>query len=139
MLYPIFLVLHILISGLLMAVVLMQSGRGGGLAGAFGGGGGNQTLFGARGATTFLTKATWILGGGFMMTSLILALAIGNRQTASRPKSVLKENPPISAPATPGPTSSAPGSDQGGGSAPGDQSAPGAVPVPAGSGTAGTR
>ena len=103
MLYGIFLVLHIVVSALLMAVVLMQSGRGGGLAGAFGGGGGNQTLFGARGATTFLTKATWVLGGGFMVTSLILALAIGNRQTASKARSVLQENPPISAPATPGP------------------------------------
>jgi preprotein translocase subunit SecG len=104
MLYPIFMVLHILVSGLLMTVVLLQSGRGGGLAGAFGGGGGNQTLFGARGATTFLTKATWFLGAGFMVTSLILALAIGNRQTASKPRSVLRENPPAAAPATPGTT-----------------------------------
>ncbi len=108
MLYGIFLVLHIVVSGLLMAVVLMQSGRGGGLAGAFGGGGGNQTLFGARGATTFLTKATWVLGGGFMVTSLILALAIGNRQMSTKARSVLQENPPISAPATPGTGSSLP-------------------------------
>jgi preprotein translocase subunit SecG len=134
MLYGIFLVLHILVSGLLMTVVLLQSGRGGGLAGAFGGGGGNQTLFGGRGATTFLTKATWFLGGGFMVTSLILALAIGNRQAAVRPKSILKENPPISAPATPGPGSSLPSPGQ-----PGGQSAPAGVPAPTGSGAPGTR
>ena len=124
MLYGIFLALHILVSALLMAVVLMQSGRGGGLAGAFGGGGGNQTLFGARGATTFLTKATWVLGGGFMVTSLILALAIGNRQTATKTRSVLQENPPISAPATPGPGTTTPSPTQGGESAPGLPSAP---------------
>ncbi len=103
MLYVVFLILHILVSFLLMGVVLLQSGRGGGLAGSFGGGAGNQTLFGGRGATTFLTKATWVLGGGFMVTSLILALAIGNRQGTARPKSVLRENPPIGAPAQPGP------------------------------------
>ncbi|MBM3287270.1 MAG: preprotein translocase subunit SecG, partial [Candidatus Eisenbacteria bacterium] len=81
-----------------------------GLAGAFGGGGGNQTLFGGRGATTFLTKATWILGGGFMLTSLILALAIGQRETSSRPRSVLRDNPPIEQQASPQPGGTVPGS-----------------------------
>ena len=118
MLYAIILVLHILVAILLMAVVLMQQGRGGAMGATFGGGGGNQTLFGGRGATSFLTKATWILGGGFMVTSLILALAIGQRQGTTT-RSLLRENPvsvpaaqapavPDGAPATGGETPAAP-------------------------------
>lgn len=103
MLYPIIIVLHILVAALLVTVVLMQAGRGGGLAGAFGGGagggGGGQTLFGGRGATTFLTKVTWILGGAFMVTSLVLALAIGRRTGVVEERSILQDNP-IEAPAT---------------------------------------
>jgi preprotein translocase subunit SecG len=98
--YTIVLILHILVAILMMAVVLMQSGRGDAMGSAFGGGGGSQTLFGGRGATSFLTKATWILGGGFMATSLILALTIGHRQGIGKPKSLLRENP-ISVPTAP--------------------------------------
>jgi len=110
MLYGLLIVCHVILAVLLMGVVLLQSGRGGGLAGAFGGSG-NQTLFGGRGATTFLTKATWILGSGFMVSSLILALTIGNRQATSRPRSVLEENPPVTAPATPGTEQAVPQSE----------------------------
>jgi preprotein translocase subunit SecG len=105
MLFVLILILHILVSILLIGVVLLQSGRGGGLAGAFGGGGGNQTLFGGRGASTFLSKATWILGGAFMFTSLILAFTVGRQQGTSAQRSLLRENP-IEAPA---PATGAPG------------------------------
>lgn len=98
MLYAVVLILHILVAILLMAVVLMQSGRGGAMGSSFGGGGGNQTLFGGRGATSFLTKATWFLGGGFMILSLALALMIGQRQGTGTPRSLLRENP-VSVPA----------------------------------------
>jgi len=64
---------HLLICIALVGVVLMQSGKGGGLAGgAFGGSA--QTVFGGRGATDFLTKATMVLGGAFFLSSLVLAL-----------------------------------------------------------------
>ncbi|MBD3161140.1 MAG: preprotein translocase subunit SecG [Candidatus Eisenbacteria bacterium] len=110
MFYGIAIVLHILISLLLIAVVLMQSGRGGGgLAGAFGGGGGNQTLFGGRGASGFLTKATWVLGASFMVISLLLALAVSRRGGPVVERSILQENPieapqnvPLAPPGTPG-------------------------------------
>ncbi len=101
MLYSIFMILHVLIALLLMAVVLLQPGRGGAMSASFGGGG-NQTLFGGRGATTFLAKATWVLGACFMVTSLILALTIGRRDAAmQQQRSLLRENPietPVSAP-----------------------------------------
>ena len=66
--------IHILISVTLILVVLLQSGKGGGLAGAFGGGGGVGAVFGGQAAGDFLTKATRYLAIGFMLTSLTLAM-----------------------------------------------------------------
>lgn len=66
--------IHILISITLILVVLLQSGKGGGLAGAFGGGGGVGAVFGGQAAGDFLTKATRYLAVGFMVTSLTLAM-----------------------------------------------------------------
>ncbi len=101
MFYGILLGLHIVICVGLILVVLLQSGKGGGLAGAFGGmSGAGQTLFGGRGAATFLSKATTVLGIAFMASSLILALLSGNQ---SGPRSVIREGtisegapPPVS-------------------------------------------
>ena|SRR5215831_19296921 len=71
--YGLLLVLHIVICLSLVLSILLQSGKGGGLAGgAFGGTA--QTVFGGRGATDFLTRATMVLGGLFLVTSLALAL-----------------------------------------------------------------
>src|SRR5574341_837857 len=71
--YGALLVLHLLICLGLIAVVLVQSGKGGGLAGgAFGGSA--QTVFGGRGATDFFTRATMVLGSAFFITSLVLSL-----------------------------------------------------------------
>jgi preprotein translocase subunit SecG len=78
--YALILAIHLLICVSLVLVVLLQAGKGGGLAGAFGAGGGAaQTLFGGRGAATFLSKATTVLGIAFMTTSLALALLAGGR------------------------------------------------------------
>jgi preprotein translocase subunit SecG len=66
--------IHVLVCGLLIVVVLLQSGKGGGLAGAFGGAGGVGAVFGGQSAASFLTKATRYLAIGFMLTSLVLAL-----------------------------------------------------------------
>ena len=64
---------HLLVCIGLISVVLLQSGKGGGLAGgAFGGSA--QTVFGGRGATDFITRATMVLGAAFFITSLTLAL-----------------------------------------------------------------
>src|SRR5258706_9497878 len=71
--YGLLLALHILVCFALVMVILLQSGKGGGLAGgAFGGSA--QTVFGGRGATDFITRATMILGVAFFLTSLTLAL-----------------------------------------------------------------
>jgi preprotein translocase subunit SecG len=71
--YVFLLILHLFICLGLIGVVLVQSGKGGGLAGgAFGGSA--QTVFGGRGATDFITRATMVLGVAFFVTSLVLAL-----------------------------------------------------------------
>ncbi|MEZ4653098.1 MAG: preprotein translocase subunit SecG [Candidatus Eisenbacteria bacterium] len=128
--YQLFILLHVFISICLILVVLMQSGRGGGVAGAFGGGG-NQTVFGGRGATDFLGKATWGLGGGFMFTSLLLGVLSAHRTEAPSviEKTTAAPQPPSSsAPAVPGQqtpsTPAAPPAGNDNGSAPGDEPAP---------------
>ena len=71
--YAFLLILHLIICLALIGVVLIQSGKGGGLAGgAFGGSA--QTVFGGRGATDVVTRATMVLGGMFFVTSIALAL-----------------------------------------------------------------
>ena len=111
MMFGFLLGVHLLVCIAMVLVVLLQSGKGGGLAGAFGGmGGAGQQLFGGRGAATFLSKATTALGISFMTTSLILALLSGS-QGGSR--SVLRDGP---APGTaPPPVSSEPLQIPGGG------------------------
>src|SRR5437762_8103503 len=65
--------LHIAVCIALMAAILLQSGKGGGLAGTFGAGS-SQTLFGGRGAASFLSRATTTLAVIFFVTSLTLGL-----------------------------------------------------------------
>ena len=70
---PLLMVLHVLICFLLVISVLLQAGKGGGLSGSFGTGG-SQALFGGRGAATFFSKATVVLGALFFVSSLALAM-----------------------------------------------------------------
>ena len=65
--------LHVIACLFLIAVVLLQQGKGQDLASAFGGGG-TQTAFGPRGSATVLSRATTILAGLFMVTSLALSI-----------------------------------------------------------------
>src|SRR5262245_2508901 len=87
--YAFLLVLHLVVCLCLVAVILVQSGKGGGLAGgAFGGA--TQTVFGGRGATDFVTRATVVLGVLFFVTSLSLALMTTRGGTTSS-RSVVSE------------------------------------------------
>jgi len=87
--YVFLIFVHLLICAALIGVVLMQSGKGGGLAGgAFGGSA--QTVFGGRGATDFLSKATMVLGGLFFAMSLVLAL-LSSHSAATQAKSLIGE------------------------------------------------
>lgn len=77
--YYLFFVIHVLVCLLLCVVVLLQQSKGGGLAGAFGGAGAGEAMFGARGVTTFLHKATIYLAVAFMVTSLGLVFLSAGR------------------------------------------------------------
>jgi preprotein translocase subunit SecG len=79
-LYYLIIVLHVVACLFLIAVVLLQQGKGQDLASAFGGGG-SQTAFGPRGSATVLSRATTILAGLFMVTSLALTMVKPGRST----------------------------------------------------------
>jgi preprotein translocase subunit SecG len=67
-----FTVLHVIVCLFLMLTVLLQSGKGGGMGGAFGGGN-SATVFGGSGASNFLVRLTAVAGTVFMFTSMLLA------------------------------------------------------------------
>src|ERR1700681_2457904 len=111
--YFVLVTLHILVCGLLIIVVLLQSGEAADLAGAFGGAG-SQTAFGPRGAATFLTKATTWCAIMFMLTSMALTMH-QNTIAASTGHSVLqqfsketKQTAPAQTPAAPNAATPAP-------------------------------
>jgi preprotein translocase subunit SecG len=99
-------IIHVIVCFFLIAVVLLQSGKSGDLAAAFGGQG-SQTAFGPRGAASALSRATTWSAVIFMITSIILSIYAARRtgptsvlsgvtQTKSRPAST-----PSAPPATP--------------------------------------
>jgi preprotein translocase subunit SecG len=69
--YTIGVILFVIIAALQTLVILMQSSKGGGLAGSFGAGG-MGAVFGSRGTATFLSKLTAALAIGFMVLALFL-------------------------------------------------------------------
>ena len=100
LLYYLITVVHVLVCVILILVVLLQSGKGADLAGAFGGGA-TQTAFGSRGPASVLSKATTIAAIVFMLTSISLSV-MGTKTEA---KSILdttkgtKASKPIAPPA----------------------------------------
>lgn len=109
-------ILHVVIASGLIIIVLLQSGKGADIGAAFGGGS-SQTVFGGRGAATFLSKATTVLAILFMVMSIALTL-LASRQTGTtivppdqpQPASSAPAAPPAQsqAPAAPGPTAPTP-------------------------------
>ena len=64
---------HVMVCVGLIIVVLLQTGKGTGLASVFGGGGG-ESVFGGKGFGSVLAKATGVLAVLFMLTSIGLSL-----------------------------------------------------------------
>ncbi len=102
----ILLLLQLLSAVFVIGLVLLQRGRGA-EAGAGFGAGASGTVFGARGSTTALSRATAACAAVFMVNSL--ALAYLGARPSEQPKSILEEAgsrraPPASPPASvPGP------------------------------------
>ena len=105
--------LHIIACLFLIGVVLLQQGKNQDLASAFGGGG-TQTAFGPRGSANVLSRATTILAGVFMITSLALSMLRPRTTTSILDQVQTPPAPAASAlPAPAAPASAAPASPAG--------------------------
>ena len=71
------LVLHLLTAIAIIALILMQQGKGAEMGASFGGGS-SQTLFGASGTGNFFSRATGVLAFVFFITSISLAVIAKN-------------------------------------------------------------
>lgn len=67
-----FMIVHVLAALAVIALVLLQQGRGADAGAAFGSGA-SGTLFGSRGPATFLARITTILATTFFLTSIALS------------------------------------------------------------------
>src|ERR1700755_3528328 len=106
MLYYLLTTLYVFLCLGLLLVILLQQGKGGDMASAFGGGS-SQAAFGARAGATLLSKLTAAFAVVFMLGALALSI-IGQGGTGS----VLSSSAPpapAAAPATPAAPATAPG------------------------------
>ena len=76
-------IVHVLMCLILIAIVLLQTGKGASMGAAFGGA--SQTLFGSAGPANFLNKITTIAAVVFMITSFTLTI-ISSRGTSTSSK-----------------------------------------------------
>lgn len=109
-------VLHILVCLFLVLFVLLQPGARGGVGAAFGGAGG-QTVFGGRGANTFLAKLTAGAAVIFMITSITLSFFGSSSSSVMAGKtkpgvSATKDDKKSDAPAADAPKADAPKADE---------------------------
>jgi preprotein translocase subunit SecG len=75
-------IIHILASLALIALVIIQKGKGSDIGAAFGGGASN-TLFGSQGAVPFFAKLTAVVAVIFFATSLALGYSIAKQAKQS--------------------------------------------------------
>jgi preprotein translocase subunit SecG len=92
--------IHVLMCLAIIAIVLLQAGKGADIGSAFGGAG-SQAVFGSMGTPTVLGKITAAVAIVFTLTSFSLALLGGERS-----RSVVREPAPAS-PTTPAPAAPA--------------------------------
>jgi preprotein translocase subunit SecG len=83
---------HTLIAILIIVLVLLQRGKGAD-AGAGFGAGASGTVFGARGSSSFFSRATAVLAAAFFASSLTLAYLSSQRTTG--PASLLDDAPAV--------------------------------------------
>jgi preprotein translocase subunit SecG len=86
--------IHVLVAVSIVALVLVQHGKGADAGAAFGGGGGGASgsLFGSKGSANFLSRTTAILATIFFLTSLSLTFLYSRSvKTTSVTESVMQE------------------------------------------------
>ncbi len=98
MIYPFLIFLHIIVSAMLITVILLQSGRGGGLAGSLGGGV-STAMFGGQGADKVMTRLTTGLAAAFMVLAILISIAsspeIGQQDSVVRERAAQTETMPL--------------------------------------------
>ena len=85
---------HTLIALLIIVLVLLQRGKGADAGAAFGAGA-SGTVFGARGSSSFFSRATAVCATAFFVSSLTLAYL--SSQATSTPSSLLEDAPVVEA------------------------------------------
>ena len=93
--YTFLLIVQTLVAASLVLVILLQRSEGGGL----GVGGSSSGFMTARGAADFLTRATSILGGLFIILSISLAAVAGATGDDAKIDTSLAREAPVTAPA----------------------------------------
>lgn len=100
--YTLLVILLILDSLVLVTAILLQAGKGGGLAASFGGAtSAADSLIGTRQAGNLLTRASWWCGGIFLFLAFVLQIASARTRV---PASVLDAPLTTPAPAAPAPS-----------------------------------
>ena len=92
--YGFLVVLLVLDGAVLTVAILLQAGKGGGLAAMGGGAAATEGILGGRQAATVLTRGTWTAGTIFLVLALVLAI-ISSR--AQQPQSILRQETPPAA------------------------------------------
>ena len=102
------LIVQTLVAVALIAVILMQRSEGGGL----GVGGSSSGFMTARGAADFLTRSTSILGGMFIVLSIVMAAIAGATREPVKIDTSLAGKTVTEQPAQPTPAQPAPAPQQ---------------------------
>lgn len=109
--YQVITIIHVLIALGIIGLVLLQQGRGADAGAGFGGG--SSSVFGARGAASFLSRTTAVLATAFFITSLGLAYLAGKQD--NKPTDIMDVSDPAATkrdlPVVPGDAPVAPKSD----------------------------
>jgi preprotein translocase subunit SecG len=93
--------LHVLVAAILIFMVLLQKGKGADIGAAFGGA--SQTIFGPRGAQSFMAKITTGAAVIFMITSLSLAISSAKKSSVMQGVQPTEQSLPSAAPLAPTP------------------------------------
>ncbi|WP_017461058.1 preprotein translocase subunit SecG [Dyella ginsengisoli] len=78
--FVIFSVFYILVAAAMIVLILMQRGAGADAGSGFGGGA-SATVFGARGSSNFMSRATAVLAGLFFLLSLGMGMYLSHSGT----------------------------------------------------------
>lgn len=91
-LWYLLLFLYIPACALLIAVVLLQKGKGMGFAGAFGMGGASEAVFGPRAVRSLPQKITYTMAGLFMVIAMSMSMLSGRVGRGVAPQAVPEED-----------------------------------------------